>query len=162
MAPFPDLLDILRPAAHPLETMLRGTLIYLALWLLLRFMRREQSGPSIADILFIILIADACEQAMTGEGTGIADGLILVGTIAAWDRALDWLCFHVPRLRPLLAPPPVPLVLQGKLQPRNLRRVLITREELLSELRKNGCERIEDVARCMLEADGSISVVPRA
>jgi uncharacterized membrane protein YcaP (DUF421 family) len=64
---------------------LRGTLVYLFLFAVLRVMRHQ------ADLLLVVLIVDAAQNAMGSEYTSVTEGAILVATIAAWDYALDWL-----------------------------------------------------------------------
>ncbi len=66
----------------PLELILRGSLIYLALFALLRFvLKREAGAVGITDLLVVVLIADAAQSAMAGSYTSLPDGLVLVGTI---------------------------------------------------------------------------------
>ena len=74
----------------PLEIVLRGSAVYWFLFLLLRFVLRRDGGSlGIADILLLVLIADASQNAMAGEYKSIADGFLLVATIAGWNWAVD-------------------------------------------------------------------------
>ncbi|MGH8579389.1 MAG: hypothetical protein ACREVK_04415 [Gammaproteobacteria bacterium] len=69
-----------------LELMIRGTAIYWFLFLVFRLvLRREMGSIGITDLLFIIVIADAAQNAMAGEYKSITDGFILILTIAAWN-----------------------------------------------------------------------------
>ncbi|WP_410967511.1 YetF domain-containing protein, partial [Salmonella sp. SAL4456] len=61
----------------------------------------------------------------------------------------------------LLHPPPVPLVRDGRLLRRTLRRELITEEELLSHVREQGLTDFTQVRAAYMEGDGQISVIPR-
>ncbi|HEY7909583.1 MAG TPA: hypothetical protein VIC60_11945, partial [Thermomicrobiales bacterium] len=64
-----------------LEIVIRGTIIYLALFTLLRFVvKREVGTVGIADLLVIVVIADAAQNAMAGTYTSITDGVLLIGT----------------------------------------------------------------------------------
>src|SRR5918998_4148430 len=79
---------------------LRGTLTYVMLFLILRFLLKRQSGViGIADLLVIVLIADAAQNAMANEYKSITEGVMLVLTIVFWNFAIDWLGYHVPALR---------------------------------------------------------------
>lgn len=150
------------PAVPLLETVLRGTIMYLALFFLMRFFFRRQAGTvSLTDLLMLLLISEASQNAMSSEHRAVTDGLVLILTIAAWDYALDWLCFRFPRLRPFLRPPPLPLVRNGQLLRRNLQKEMITRDELMSQLREQGIENLSDVHLACLEGDGRISVIKK-
>ena len=91
----------------PLELAVRGTVIYLGLVLTVRFiLRRDVSSMSVADVLFIVLIADAAQNAMAGEYKSIGDGLVLLATLVGWNVALDWLTYRNKLFRRLLETPP--------------------------------------------------------
>ena len=108
-----------------------------------------------------MLIADASQNAMAGEYTTIADGLVLILTLIAWNLILDWLPFRFPRLRRLLEADKLLLIRDGKIQRRNLRREFISDEELYAKLRGNGLESVAEVKQAYLESDGEITVVAK-
>lgn len=142
------------------EIILRGTITYILLFLILRFFLKRQSGViGIADLLVIVLIADAAQNAMASEYKSITEGAILILTIVFWNYAVDWLGFRFPALRRLTRPPPLLLIQDGKMLFRNMRQEMITTEELNSQLRQQGVEHCSDVKRAYIEGDGSISVI---
>jgi uncharacterized membrane protein YcaP (DUF421 family) len=59
----------------------------------------------------------------------------------------------------LLHPPSLPLVRDGQILHRNLRSQLITKQDLLEQLREQGVESIDSIKKCYLESDGRMSVV---
>ena len=123
---------------HIGEIFLRGTIIYLFLFFLLRMLRREAGAISISDLLVVVLIADAAQNARASEYKSITEGIVLVTTIVFWDYFLDWLGYRFPLLRPLVRPAPLLLIKDGHIQRRNLRQEMITEEELIEELREQG------------------------
>jgi uncharacterized membrane protein YcaP (DUF421 family) len=141
------------------EIFLRGTIVYLFLFFLFRLLRREAGALGISDLLLVVLIADAAQNAMSSGHKSIMDGVILVSVIAFWDYALDWLSYRFPKLRRLLQPPPLLLIKDGRLLRRNMRREMITEDELLGQLREHGAEKLEEVKKCYMESDGQISVI---
>jgi uncharacterized membrane protein YcaP (DUF421 family) len=149
------------PTVSLLEIVLRGTLVYLLLFFILRFLRREAGALGISDLLVVVLIADAAQNAMASEYKSITEGAVLVATIAAWDYFLDWLGFKFPAVERLLHPAPVSLVKDGRVLRRNLRSEMITMDELMSQLRQQGVESVGEVKRCYLEGDGHISVIKK-
>ena len=147
----------------PLELIVRGTAMYWFLFLMFRFlMRRETGSVGMADILLLVLVADAAQNAMAGEYRSIVDGMVLVATIAGWDYAIDWASYELPALRPFLEPPAVRLVRNGHILSRSLRREHINEAELMAKLREAGVKELSEVQAAYLESDGQISVLKRS
>jgi len=144
----------------PLELVVRGTVIYLGLVLTVRFvLRRDVSSMSVADVLFIVLIADAAQNAMAGEYKSIGDGLVLLATLVAWNVALDWLTYRNTMFRRLLETPPLLLIEDGKFIRKNMRREWITTEEVQSKLREAGIASVAEVRTAYLEPSGELGVI---
>jgi uncharacterized membrane protein YcaP (DUF421 family) len=142
------------------EIVLRGSLVYLILFGLLRVaLKREAGTLGIPDLLMVVLIADASQNAMAANYHSVTDGLVLVATIVFWNYALDWLAFRYPRFRHLVEPAPLLLVKDGRFLRRNMRKELITEEELLGLLREEGIDSIEQVKEARMESDGRVSAV---
>jgi uncharacterized membrane protein YcaP (DUF421 family) len=151
---------VFKPDTPLLEIFIRGTVTYLGLFILLRLVhKRESGGIGITNILVIVLIADAIQNAMAGDYTSITDGLLLVGVIVFWSWFLDWLGYRVPSLQRFVHPPPLCLVRDGRILRRSLQQELITEDELMSQLRLQGVEDLSEVRRAFIESDGRISVI---
>lgn len=148
------------PDTPLLETFLRGTVTYLALFLMLRIvLKREAGSVGITDLLVIVLIADAAQNSMAGNYNSIIDGLLLVATIIFWAWTLDWLGYRFPYIQKLIHPAPLPLIRNGQMNKRNMKKELITEEEIMSQLREQGINDISEVKEALLEGDGKFSVV---
>lgn len=143
-----------------LEIIARGTVMYLMLFLLLRAILKRQAGTvGMTDLLVIVLIADAAQNAMAADYRTIPDGLLLVTTLIFWNVVLEWLGYHFPIIQYWIHPPPLLLVKDGKIIYRNMRREFITEEELMSQVREQGTDRIESVKAAYMEGNGHISVI---
>ena len=147
------------PSLNIGEIFLRGSIVYLFLFFLLRILRRQAGTIGISDLLVIVLIADAAQNAMASQYRSITEGLILVTTIAFWDYFLEWVGYRFPIVGPLIRPSPLLLIKNGHIQKRNLSKELITDEELRGQLREQGIDHIEKVKESYLEGDGRISVI---
>ena len=148
------------PDTPLLEIFLRGTVMYLALFALLRFvLRREAGALGITDLLVIVLIADAAQNGLADDYSSVTDGLLLVATIVGWSHFLNWLAYRFPLWRRVVLPTRVQLVRDGRLLRRNLDREMISEEELLGEIHGHGCEDLHEVRAAWIEADGMISVI---
>ena len=152
---------VFRPSTSIPEVILRGTLVYLFLFIVLRFARRSAGAIGISDLLVVVVIADAAQNAMGSKYESVTEGVALVLTIVAWDYFFDWLAFRFVSLRPILQPRALLLIKDGRVQWRNLRQQMISKEELMGELREQGVENIEDVRYSYMESDGHISVVQK-
>lgn len=153
--------SIFTPTIPVLEIVFRGTVIYLCLFFMLRVLRREAGGVGISDLLVVVLVADASQNAMASEYKSITEGLVLVGTIAFWAYFLDWLGYRFTVIERLLRPAPLLLIRNGRLLRQNMKRELIREEELMSQLRENGLTQLGEVKKCYMEGDGRISIVKR-
>jgi uncharacterized membrane protein YcaP (DUF421 family) len=151
--------DMFVPDTPLLEIFIRGSLVYLIILLLLRVFRRGSGALGVTDMLVLVLIADAAQNAMASTYTSLTDGVLLVGTIIFWSFLLDWLGYHYPRVRRFTYPDPYPLVRNGQRIRENLGHVLITDTELESHFRLQGIESIERVKNSYVEGDGRISVI---
>jgi uncharacterized membrane protein YcaP (DUF421 family) len=148
------------PTVPILEIVLRGTLMYLGLFLLMRFiMRRDPGDLSLADVLLVVILADAAQNGMAGEYRSITEGVILVATLICWNYALDWLAYRSPFMQRILEPPPLLLIKNGRMLKHNMRQEMITEEELRGQLRQHGVATVSEVKEARMESDGHISVI---
>jgi uncharacterized membrane protein YcaP (DUF421 family) len=152
-----DLFTVRVPIA---ELLIRGSAIFWFLFLIFRFvLRRDVGSVGLADILLLVLVADASQNAMAGGYTTIAEGFILIATIVGWNWLFDWLAYRSKTLRRFAQPPRLLLVRDGQPQQRAMARQFISLEELGAKLREQGVESLRDVKRAYLEGDGEVSVI---
>ena len=149
------------PDTPLLEIFIRGSIVYLALFFGLRFiLKRESAGLGISDVLVVVLLADAVQNAMADDYRSIPDGLLLVATIIGGDWGLSALAYYVPALRRVIRPRPIVLIRDGRLREDVARRELLTVEEIVGMLRSQGIERIVDVEIAYVESNGMLTALP--
>jgi uncharacterized membrane protein YcaP (DUF421 family) len=154
--------EIFALQVDPWELVLRGSAVYWFLFLLFRFVLRRDAGSlGLADILLLVLIADASQNAMAGGYESVGDGIVLISTIAAWNWLMDWASYRNAWVRRFAEPAPLVLVRRGRMVARNLRREYITVPELMACLREQGIDKLADVKMARMEPDGQISVIRR-
>ena len=157
-----DLATIFSFTVSPLDLVLRGTLMYWFLFIVLRFvLRRDVGSLGISDFLFVVILGDAAQNSMIGSASSATDGMVLIATLVFWSYMLDFLSFKFPLVARFTSAPRMCLVRDGKLQRRNMRRELITDEELNAKIRHEGVDNLADVKRMYLEADGEMSLIRR-
>lgn len=150
------------PALGIAEVILRASIMYLALFAILRFIGRRQAGHfGPADLLVIVLIADAAQNALGKDYQSVTEGVALVLTIVAWEYLIDYLAWKFPTLRPYLKAPPLTLVRDGRIVRAALRKEMLSEDELKSQLREHGIDDIASVKIVCLEGDGRLSVLTK-
>ncbi|MEO8650218.1 MAG: YetF domain-containing protein [Acidobacteriota bacterium] len=147
------------PTESIIEVVIRGTLMYIGMFVLLRIFRRQAGAIGIADLLVIVVIADAAQNGMAGDSHSITEAMILISTIVLWDYLFDLLGFRSTFFSRILQPGALLLIDNGKMLRRNMSKEMITEDDLLSQVRQQGIEDISKVKKCFLESNGHFSVL---
>ena len=148
-------------SVSPVELFIRGSIVYLFIFVLMRVLRREPGTVGIADLLMVVLIADASQNAMAGDYRSVPEGLILILTIVFWNYSIDWLTAQSTRIERFTYPPPLPLIRAGQPLPENMSNQFVTQAQLESMLREHGIDDISRVKAAYLEGSGHVSVIPQ-
>ena|SRR5215213_2786368 len=156
-----DWSSIFIPSDSILEIIIRGTLIYFICFIFLRLARRGVGEIGITDVLIVVMIADAAQNGMSNDYKSVTEGLVLIGTLVFWDYFLDFLSTKSKFFERLISPPKLCLIKNGEMQRRNMRKEMITKEELMSQLRLQGVEEISEVKESYLEPGGSVSIIKK-
>jgi uncharacterized membrane protein YcaP (DUF421 family) len=152
--------DLFTLTTSPLELFIRGTIVYLFILIVMRTLRREPGTIGVADLLMVVLIADASQNAMAGEYRSVLDGLILVLTIVFWNYFMDWLTLRSKAIESFTYPAPIPLFQHQKPNTANMRKQFVTHDQLKSMLREHGIDDFAKVKAVFVEGSGHVSVIP--
>jgi len=145
------------------EFILRGIIIYIFLIVLLRFTGKRQIGQMAPfDLVLLLVLSNAVQNAMNGGDNSIIGGLISAVTLVSVNWLMGLLTYKSRHMEALIEGRPEVLVHNGKIYEKALQHTKVTRRELLSALREAGCDDFDEVRAAMLEADGSISVILKA
>ena len=157
-----DWSELFRLSVPPLELIVRGTAMYFFLFLLFRLVIKRRIGSiGMADMLVLVIVADAAQNGMAGEYRSITDAFILVGTILGWNFLFDWANYRFAWLQRWLEPDPLLLIRDGRVLWRHLRLERVTEKELSAKLREHGVTDVGEVARAYMEPDGAVTVIKR-
>src|SRR3989449_9970275 len=144
------------------EIILRTAVVYVVVLVLLRAAgKRELGQMSPVDLVVILVIANAVQNAMTGGDNSLIGGVIAATTLVAVNTGFSRVGHRVPYLKHLFESEPTVLVEGGKLIKRNLERENVEEDELLMAAREHGIEELAGVDSAYLERDGSISIIPK-
>ena len=148
------------PAVNVLELVVRGVVVYAALLVALRvFGKREVGQFTLYDLVFILLVANALQPAMTGPDSSLTGGLVLILALVVANFIAGRLD-HLPAIHRLFTPAPAVIIKEGKFIPHVLEREGVTEDECEMAIREHGLDGVREVKLGVLEPDGSISVVP--
>jgi uncharacterized membrane protein YcaP (DUF421 family) len=140
---------------------LRTAAIYLVALIGLRLAGKREIGQmTVFDLVVLLLIANAVQNAMVGTDTSLTGGVLAAVVLLVLNAVVARLRLRWPRLRRLVEGSPTLLVLHGEVLPDHLRREGLDQETLEAALREHGVSEVRDVEMAVLEIDGSISVVP--
>jgi uncharacterized membrane protein YcaP (DUF421 family) len=134
--------------------------IYLFLVTAMRLVSRRQLGQlTVIDLVVVLVLGSSVETAMIHGNTSLPVGLVSVATLLVLNRLMTWIFLHNDRLRQLVNGGPVLLVHNGAVVEDHLRKVGMTREDLLAALRGRGYDDPRSVRSAVLETDGSFTVI---
>ncbi len=143
------------------EIVLRSAVVYIALLVGLRLTGKRQIGQMAPfDLVVILLVANAVQNAMVGPDTSLLGGLISAGVLLGANVVVSHSRDRIPGLRRALEGQPAILVSDGKVIAKAVADEQIDMDELEQAIREHGIEKLEDVRMAVLEVDGTISIVP--
>lgn len=143
------------------DIVLRTAVVYLVILLGLRLAGKREIGQmTVFDLVVLLLIANAVQNAMVGPDTSLSGGLLAAIVLLVINALVARLRLRWPALRRAVEGTPTVLVLRGEVFSHNLRREGLDQDTLEAALREHGVAELSDVEMAVLEIDGSISVVP--
>jgi uncharacterized membrane protein YcaP (DUF421 family) len=143
------------------EHIFRAVVVYVFLFLLLRFVGKKHVGELAPfDLLVLLILSETVQNAMIGEDKSLIGGLISAGTLVALAQVMGYLSWRSKKMQRLLEGKPKVLVRHGRRR-KEMMRQRVSISELTEALRQQGCTDIANVRVAILENDGNISVVKR-
>ncbi|MBU3681029.1 MAG: DUF421 domain-containing protein [Flavobacterium sp.] len=143
-----------------LDVVVRSLAVYFFMVLAIRFFgKKELSQLNTADIILILLISNAVQNAMVGSNTSLSGGLTAALVLFLVNFGLKKVLYKYPQLNKLIQEKPVVLIHDGKADYKALAQLSITSDELHEAIREHGLEHYTEVKLALLEMDGNISII---
>ncbi len=140
----------------------RTVIVLLALLLGIRlFGKRNMGDLDLLDIVFVALLGNAVQNALTYGSGNLGVGLVSAGALLLMDRAIGILFARRPELERRLAGEPTVLAVDGEMDRGAMQREGVSEDEVLTAAREMGLEDQSQIRVAVLEDDGSISIVPK-
>ena len=144
------------------EFILRAVVVYAVVLGMVRLSGKRALGQITPfDVLLIVLLGNAVQNALLGEDTSLGGGLLLAATLISINYGVGWLSTRSRRVETLVEGEPILIARDGKVLDSVLKRELVTPADLDAAMRQQGCLSIDDVALAVLEINGHITIVPK-
>lgn len=141
------------------ELIARGAFLFILFMVLFRLLPRRTGGElAPMDLVFLLLITEAASNSM-GDYSTLADGTVVILTMVALNYLMNRLSFALPWFERMIGHQPLEIIRDGQAVPRNLKKEMITADELMGSLRLNGVDDIAQVRSARVEGDGRLSVI---
>ena len=147
---------------HWWEFVVRATLVYVLLMVLLRLTGKRQVGQLAPfDLVLLLVLSNAVQNGMNGGDNSVTGAFILATTLVGLNYFVGYLTFRSKHLEHLVEGRPIILIHGGHIDRSAMRKAQMTMHELESALRSEGCCGPEEVRFALLENNGHVTVVPR-
>lgn len=143
-----------------LSIVISSVAVYLFIVLAIRlFGKKELSQLSVIDLVFILLISNAVQNAMVGNNTTLFGGIVAASSLFIVNFLMKQAIYRFPSLSKFIQGEAIMLVYKGKMKIDNMHHTRITHDELMEAIREHGVASIADVDLAILEVDGNISIL---
>lgn len=143
-----------------LKIVLSSVAVYLFIIVAIRlFGKKELAQLSIIDLVFILLISNAVQNAMVGSDSSLAGGLVAASSLFIVNYLFKYLLYRFPKLGNIVQGTVLLLIYKGQMNVPNMLKARISSEELLEAVREHGVSEIHEVDLAVLEIDGNISII---
>lgn len=142
---------------------IRTIIIYIGLTITMRLMGKRQLGElDVGELVITILLSDIASLPITNPEKKLTDALIPIAILALLEILTSALILKIPFAKKILSSKPVVLIAHGTIDRKAMKKVRISVEELISQIRQNGIFALEEVDYAILEENGKISIVPKS
>ena len=156
-SPFNDMLDLAMPWW---SFVLRACVVYFVLLLMIRASGKRTMGQFTPfDMLLVVLLGNAVQNALLGSDTSVAGGMLLAATLIAVNWLVGFFSARSEKVEAMIEGSPVLLARDGEVYRTVLRKELISRADFDKALREAGCEDVDEVKLAVLETNGHVTII---
>lgn len=142
------------------KIILSSVSVYIFIVIAIRlFGKNELAQLSVIDLVFILLISNAVQNAMVGKDSTLGGGIVAATSLFIVNYLFKRIMYRFPKFSKLIQGEPLLLIYNGKVNMKNITKAKISMEEIMEVIREHGAAKIEQVDLAILEVDGNISVM---
>jgi len=145
------------------SVIIRSAVIYLFIFIVLRMAgKRTLSEMTTFDLILVLIISEACQQALIDDDHSIMGGMLVISTLVFIDIIMSFLSSRIKLFDKIMSGVPVFLFENGNLHHDRMKKERIHLDDILEAARKShGLENLDEIKYAVLEKDGSISIIPK-
>ena len=142
-------------------TLFRTIVLYLVVIFSLRIMGKRQIGElQPGELVITILISECAAAPIQDLNRPVISGIVSIFSLVILEITLSFLTMKIPFFRKLIDGTPVIVIANGKIQQQTMKKLRLSIEDLTNTLRQKGYFNLEDIAYCIVETDGNLSILP--
>ena len=143
-----------------LKIILSSVSVYIFIVIAIRlFGKNELAQLSVIDLVFILLISNAVQNAMVGMDSSLGGGLVAATSLFIVNYLFKRIVYRFPKFNKLIQGEPLLLIYNGKINLKNMTKAKISMDEIMEAIREHGVAVVKEVDLAVLEVDGNISVM---
>ncbi|TRX75500.1 DUF421 domain-containing protein [Pseudomonas mangiferae] len=145
-----------------MDAVFRATAIYLVLMILFKVAgRRSLSDLTTFDLVLLMIIGEATQQALLGDDFSVTNSILVIGTLIAIDIGFSLLKNRSARIDRLIDGSPTIVIENGRVLETRLRRCRLRLDEIMEIARESqGLETVQQIKFAIIERNGKISIIP--
>jgi len=152
--------DLFRLSMPWWEFVFRAVVVYVAVLTMVRVSGKRAMGQLTPfDMLLIVLLGNAVQNALLGQDTSLGGGLLLAATLISLNFAVGLITSRSARAERLIEGEPVVLARDGHVFRQVLRRELVSNADFEAAMRQQGCLQLDEVKLALLETNGHITIL---
>ena len=142
-------------------TLFRTIVLYLVVIFSLRIMGKRQIGElQPGELVITILISECAAAPIQDLNRPIISGIVAIFSLVILEILFSFLTLKLPFFRKIIDGTPVIVIDNGKINQKTMKKLRLSIEDLTNTLRQNGYFNLEDIAYCIVETDGNLSILP--
>ena len=145
-----------------LTIFIRTVIIYFILTVIMRMMGKRQLGElDVGELVITIILSEIATNPISNPERPMLEAIVPIITLASLEILMSALILKVPFFKSILSSKPAVLVSRGIIDFKAMKKVRISLEELVSQVRQNGIYDLNEVDYAILEENGKMSVIPK-
>lgn len=142
---------------------LRAVIVYIFVLVLLRLTGKRQVGQLAPfDLVLLLVLSNAVQNAMNGGDNSITAGVLSACTLVGINWLVGWATYKNRKLEKMIEGSAVMLVHNGHIDHKAMESVRMTVHELDSAIRAGGCTGVHEVRIAVLENSGDVTIIPHS